>query len=167
MPAEKATIGVMDYLHTRIQTTESISTQLSSFMLDLRQVRPIAFSEKIWNFLRKYFSRFRNNLSILLFFLQFSSQKYSLTSNFFQMYSCLYNSTPRTLIVIDEFGKGTADVDGLSLLSACVQDFLDREVNCPHILVSTHFHTLLSLIPQSPLIKLQVKRISSTIYQKE
>lgn len=72
------------------------------------------------------------------------------------MSSCLYNSTPRTLIVIDEFGKGTADVDGLALLAACIQHFLDRGAECPHILVSTHFHTLLSLIPQSPLMKLQV-----------
>lgn len=39
VPAEKAIIGVMDYIHTRIQTTESISNQLSSFLLDLRQVR--------------------------------------------------------------------------------------------------------------------------------
>ncbi|XP_065207339.1 mutS protein homolog 5-like [Planococcus citri] len=108
VPAEKAIIGVMDYIHTRIQTTESISNQLSSFLLDLRQ-----------------------------------------------MYSCLYNSTPNTLIAIDEFGKGTADVDGLSLLSASIQHFLDRGEYCPHILVSTHFHTLLNLIPQSPLIKLQ------------
>ena len=72
------------------------------------------------------------------------------------MYSCLYDSTPRTLIAIDEFGKGTADVDGLALLSASIQNFLDRGENCPHILISTHFHSLLNLIPHSPLIKLQV-----------
>lgn len=72
------------------------------------------------------------------------------------MYSCLYNSTPRTLIVIDEFGKGTADVDGLSLLAASITEFLNRGTDCPHLLISTHFHTLMSLIPQSPLVKSQV-----------
>lgn len=95
----------------------------------------------------------------------YTRRKYSSFLQFFffkfQMYSCLYNSTPRTLIAIDEFGKGTADVDGLSLLSACIHHFLDREEYCPHILVSTHFHSILHLIPQTPLVKLQVNKIKN------
>lgn len=38
VPAEKAEIGVLDQIHTRIQTVESVSTHLSAFMIDLRQV---------------------------------------------------------------------------------------------------------------------------------
>ncbi len=75
------------------------------------------------------------------------------------MYSCLYNSTANTLIVLDEFGKGTADTDGLALLSSCLRDFLERKESCPHILISTHFHTLANLLPTSPLIKSQVRNL--------
>lgn len=109
VPAEKAIIGIVDYIHTRIKTTESVSTELSSFTLDLRQ-----------------------------------------------MYSCLYNSTPNTLIVIDEFGKGTADVDGLSLLYACIRHFIDRNICCPHLLISTHFHSLIAALPPSSLLRSQM-----------
>lgn len=80
------------------------------------------------------------------------------------MYSCLYNSTPNTLIVIDEFGKGTADTDGLALLAACARHFMDRELNCPHILISTHFHSLLTLLPESNLIKAQVNKEHCSLF---
>ncbi|KAK7571079.1 hypothetical protein V9T40_014683 [Parthenolecanium corni] len=108
VPAEVATISIMDYLHARIHTVESISTAMSSFMLDLRQ-----------------------------------------------MYSCLKYSSPNSLIVIDEFGKGTADIDGLALLAASVLHFLQRDARCPHVVVSTHFHRLITFLPTSDLIKPQ------------
>ncbi|XP_046663000.1 mutS protein homolog 5-like [Homalodisca vitripennis] len=38
VPSEHATIGILDEIHTRVQTVESISTHLSAFMLDLRQM---------------------------------------------------------------------------------------------------------------------------------
>lgn len=38
VPAKKAVIGVLDQIHTRIQTTESAASQLSAFLIDLRQV---------------------------------------------------------------------------------------------------------------------------------
>ena len=68
----------------------------------------------------------------------------------------IYNSTPKSLIVIDEFGKGTTEIDGLSLLAASLIHFLERESKCPYILVSTHFHSLPKLLPPSPLVDLQV-----------
>lgn len=71
---------------------------------------------------------------------------------------CLYNSTPQSLIVIDEFGKGTTEIDGLSLLAASLIHFIERDDKCPFILVSTHFHTLPKLLPSSPLVTLQVFR---------
>lgn len=68
----------------------------------------------------------------------------------------LYNSTPSSLIVIDEFGKGTTEIDGLSLLAASLLHFIERKENCPFVIVSTHFHNLPSLLPETPLVHLQV-----------
>lgn len=38
VPAEYTEISVLDHIHTRIQSTESVSTLMSTFMVDLRQV---------------------------------------------------------------------------------------------------------------------------------
>ena len=39
VPAEKAVIGVVDGIYTRIRTTESVSIGMSAFMIDLNQVK--------------------------------------------------------------------------------------------------------------------------------
>mmetsp|Transcript_6943 Transcript_6943/g.21118 ORF Transcript_6943/g.21118 Transcript_6943/m.21118 type:complete len:118 (-) Transcript_6943:18-371(-) len=53
------------------------------------------------------------------------------TSTFFndcaQVAAALLDTHERPLIVIDEFGKGTDEVDGMSLLTAVLQDFLSRD----------------------------------------
>lgn len=38
VPADRAKISILDQIHTRIQTTESVASQLSAFLIDLRQV---------------------------------------------------------------------------------------------------------------------------------
>lgn len=38
LPAEGAKVGLVDQLFTRIQTRESVSVALSTFMIDLSQV---------------------------------------------------------------------------------------------------------------------------------
>ena len=45
-------------------------------------------------------------------------------------------------------------VDGLSLLCACLRYWLRKGKGCPHVFVSTHFHQLLQqpLLPTSPLL---------------
>ncbi len=40
-----------------------------------------------------------------------------------QVSKMLTARTPRTLCLIDEFGKGTMPVDGIALLAACVKHF--------------------------------------------
>lgn len=40
VPAEAATIGLVDRVYSRIHTRESVSLKLSSFMIDLNQVSP-------------------------------------------------------------------------------------------------------------------------------
>ena len=49
------------------------------------------------------------------------------------MATMLGGATPRTLCLIDEFGKGTNAQDGISLLYACLQHFLDRKAECPKV----------------------------------
>lgn len=66
-------------------------------------------------------------------------------------------ATDRSLIIIDEFGKGTATVDGLSLLTACLKHWLSEGIHCPKLLVSTHFHSIIQhkLLPLTPLMRFQ------------
>ena len=61
------------------------------------------------------------------------------------------------MILIDEFGKGTATVDGLSLLTACLKHWLSAGNHCPKVLVSTHFHSIIQqkLLPLTPLLRFQ------------
>ncbi|XP_066299080.1 mutS protein homolog 5-like [Branchiostoma lanceolatum] len=104
VPAESATIGVVDRIFTRIHTRESVSVGLSTFMIDLNQV------------------------SVAL--------------------RC---TTAQSLVLFDEFGKGTATVDGISLMTASLGHLLSRGAACPLTIVSTHFHGLVkqNLLPPS------------------
>ncbi|XP_056329836.1 mutS protein homolog 5 [Danio aesculapii] len=73
-----------------------------------------------------------------------------------QMAHSLNHSTENSLVLVDEFGKGTNTVDGLSLLVSCLSHWLRRGLQCPHLLMSTCFHSLiqLGLIPESSLLAL-------------
>ena len=68
VPAEAATIGIIDKIFTRIHTLESISLNLSSFMIDLSQVS-----------------------------------------------AAIRYATERSIIIVDEFGKGT---EAVSIITA-------------------------------------------------
>jgi hypothetical protein len=51
------------------------------------------------------------------------------------------HATPRSLLLIDEFGKGTNCIDGVSLLCATVRYFLKSQ-NPPKCIITTHFREL-------------------------
>nr|XP_047123361.1 mutS protein homolog 5 isoform X2 [Hydra vulgaris] len=68
-------------------------------------------------------------------------------------------ATQKSLVIIDEFGKGTASIDGVALLSSTLLYWLQDEINCPSILVSTHFHSIKQLLPSSPIIKYQTMEV--------
>lgn len=77
----------------------------------------------------------------------------------------LRTTTKKSLVIIDEFGKGTAEADGLSLLAASVEDFLQRGENSPIVFLSTHFASLINYISTSPIFKMQVgKKILKIIF---
>ncbi|KAJ3837138.1 muts domain V-domain-containing protein [Lentinula raphanica] len=93
VPAEEATLGIVDKIFTRISTRESVSKVQSAFMIDLNQVS-----------------------------------------------LALRNCTGRSLILLDEFGKGTLPTDGAGLLCGVIKHLLSRKLDCPKVLVATHFH---------------------------
>lgn len=66
------------------------------------------------------------------------------------------NAQSNSLIIIDEFGKGTSEVDGLGILVACLEHFILQENDSPLMFVSSHFHSLPKMLPQTPLVKYQV-----------
>lgn len=72
-----------------------------------------------------------------------------------QMSEALRDATERSLVVVDEFGKGTELVDGMALLCSCLSFWIDKGNSCPHVLVSTHFHSIIhqQLLPESPMVK--------------
>ncbi|CAL8290801.1 unnamed protein product [Merluccius merluccius] len=110
VPAKEAEIGLVDGIFTRMQSRESVSVGLSTFMIDLNQ-----------------------------------------------MAHAINSSTGNSLVLIDEFGKGTNTVDGLSLLAASISHWL-KEVpgQVPHVLLATNFHSLLQLglLPSTNLLSL-------------
>ncbi|CAH2314353.1 mutS homolog 5 [Pelobates cultripes] len=110
VPASVAEIGPIDGIFTRIQSRESVSLGLSTFMIDLNQVA-----------------------------------------------RAVNNATKKSLVLIDEFGKGTNTVDGLSLLAAVLRHWINKGLDCPHIFLSTNFHSLIQLkiLPDSPLLHYQ------------
>lgn len=71
----------------------------------------------------------------------------------------LQESSSRALVIVDEFGKGTSEVDGLSLLSAALNTLLYQQEHCPHVFVSTHFLNIQDYIVKTPLVKFQVRHI--------
>lgn len=96
VPATKARLPVMDAILTRLNSTNSVSTGLSSFASDLYQVN-----------------------------------------------YAINHSTERSLIIIDEFGRGTLARDGFALLIGLVTYFACRIQRSPYVVVSTHFNHLI------------------------
>ncbi|KAI2635026.1 putative MSH5 protein [Xylaria nigripes] len=51
-------------------------------------------------------------------------------------------ATRRSLIIIDEFGKGTNNQDGAGLMTATIDHFANLGRERPKVLVATHFHEI-------------------------
>ncbi|KAK7228404.1 hypothetical protein V2G26_000574 [Clonostachys chloroleuca] len=59
-----------------------------------------------------------------------------------QVVQATRNATERSLVLVDEFGKGTNSDDGAGLLAAVLSHFLSLSPKSPRLLVATHFHEL-------------------------
>ena len=57
----------------------------------------------------------------------------------------LRRATDRSLLLIDEIGRGTGTVDGLAIAQAICEYLLERESRAPMVLFATHFHDLVAL----------------------
>ncbi|KAK7952460.1 mismatch repair protein 5 [Apiospora aurea] len=51
-------------------------------------------------------------------------------------------ATRRSLVLVDEFGKGTSSQDGAGLLTALLSHFAGLECERPKVLAATHFHEI-------------------------
>jgi DNA mismatch repair protein MutS len=58
--------------------------------------------------------------------------------------SILHNLAPRSLVLLDEVGRGTSTFDGLAIAWAVVEELHDRPGR-PKVLFATHFHELTQL----------------------
>ncbi len=64
----------------------------------------------------------------------------------------LRRSTRRSLLLIDEVGRGTGTIDGLSIAQAICEYLLGLEDQAPMVLFATHFHELCALTDHWPLV---------------
>jgi len=58
--------------------------------------------------------------------------------------SIVTNLTPRSLVLLDEIGRGTSTFDGLAIAWSVVEELHDRAAR-PKVLFATHFHELTQL----------------------
>jgi DNA mismatch repair protein MutS len=106
IPAEKAIIGTVDRIFTRVGASDNLAGGESTFLVEMNETANI-----------------------------------------------LNNATNRSLVLLDEIGRGTSTFDGLSIAWA-VAEYLHNEVSMrPKTLFATHYHELTELALLYPRIK--------------
>src|SRR6202022_3407215 len=106
VPAEAATIGLVDRIFTRIGAQEDWATGQSTFMVEMVETANI-----------------------------------------------LHHATPRSLIILDEIGRGTSTYDGLAIARAVVE-YLHNNKRCgARTLFATHYHELVEVATMLPRIQ--------------
>ncbi len=107
VPAEDATIGLLDRIFTRIGSADELHTGQSTFMVEMTETANI-----------------------------------------------LHHATERSLVILDEIGRGTSTLDGLSLAWATAETLTQRQ---SLTLFATHYHELTQLAEEdSRVVNLHV-----------
>jgi DNA mismatch repair protein MutS len=106
VPADSATIGLVDRIFTRIGAQEDIAAGQSTFMVEMVETANI-----------------------------------------------LNNATPRSLIILDEIGRGTSTYDGLSIAQAVAEYLHNHPKVGAKTLFATHYHELVELAHFLPRVK--------------
>lgn len=57
----------------------------------------------------------------------------------------LHNATQKSLVLLDEIGRGTSTYDGLSIAWAVTEYLHEHERTCPRTIFATHYHELTQL----------------------
>ncbi len=110
VPAQKAVIGIVDKLFSRVGASDDLARGRSTFMVEMVEVSHI-----------------------------------------------LNNATDRSLVILDEVGRGTATFDGLSLAWAVVEYLCTH--NGARGLFATHYHELTHLTDKLKNLSLHTMRI--------
>ena len=98
VPAEKATIGIVDRIFTRVGASDDLASGQSTFMVEMTEVANI-----------------------------------------------LRNATSKSLLILDEIGRGTSTFDGLSIAWAVVEHISSTKLCGAKTLFATHYHELTEL----------------------
>ncbi len=106
VPAEKATIGLVDRIFTRVGAQDDIATGQSTFMVEMVETANI-----------------------------------------------LHHATRRSLIVLDEIGRGTSTYDGLAIARAVVEFIHNHPRLGAKTLFATHYHELTELAKVLPRVR--------------
>ncbi len=65
----------------------------------------------------------------------------------------LHHATPRSLVILDEIGRGTSTYDGISIARAVVEYLHNRKERAAKTLFATHYHELTSLAAALPRVR--------------
>jgi len=110
VPAERAEIGIVDRLFSRVGAADDLARGRSTFMVEMVETAAI-----------------------------------------------LNQAGPRSLVILDEIGRGTATFDGLSIAWATLEQL--HEANRCRALFATHFHELTRLAKRLPNLALNTMRV--------
>jgi DNA mismatch repair protein MutS len=67
----------------------------------------------------------------------------------------LHNATPRSLVILDEIGRGTSTYDGMAIARSVVEYLHNRPEAHPRTLFATHYHELVELAEHLPRVRNQ------------
>lgn len=119
VPAEKAEIGIVDKVFTRVGASDNISTGESTFMVEMNETASI-----------------------------------------------LNNISSRSLILLDEIGRGTSTYDGVSIAWSIAEFLHENPKHHAKVLFATHYHELNDMASQFSRIKnfhVSVKEVNNKI----